>query len=437
MSDFVSVIGAGLAGCEAALFLANNGVKVRLFDMKPNKYTDAHKYSGFSELVCSNSLKSDRLDTASGLLKAEMRALKSLILEIAEIVKVPAGSALSVDREKFSDLITEKIKSHKNIEIINEEIKEINLNEITIVATGPLTSEPLSLFIKNLLGENELSFFDAASPIVSLDSIDLDKTFFASRYNKGEADYINCPFTEEEYNEFYDALINADTVELKNFEKEYFRVYEGCMPVEVMAKRGKDTLRFGPLRPVGLYNPKTNIRPYAVLQLRVENLEKTMYNLVGFQTNLTFKAQKEVFSKIPGLENAQFIRFGVMHRNTFINSPKVLTKQLYLKDFNNTFFAGQITGVEGYMESSMCGLVCAINVLHKMNNKPYIDFPHYTMIGAILNYITTCETKDFQPIASNMGLLPKLDEVIKDKKQRYEKLSLRALNFYKKSFTLK
>lgn len=430
MSNFINIIGAGLAGCEAALFLANNGVNVRIFEMKPNKYSDAHKYSGFSELVCSNSLKSDRIDTASGLLKAEMRALKSSILEVAEIVKVPAGSALSVDREKFSDLITERVKSHKNIEVINEEIKEINLNEITIVATGPLTSEPLSLFIKKLLGENELSFFDAASPIVSLDSIDLNKTFFASRYNKGDADYINCPFTEEEYNNFYDALINADTVELKNFEKEYFRVYEGCMPVEVMAKRGKDTLRFGPLRPVGLYDPKTKVRPYAVLQLRIENLEKTMYNLVGFQTNLTFKAQKEVFCKIPGLENAQFIRFGVMHRNTFINSPKVLTKQLYLKDFPNTFFAGQITGVEGYMESSMCGLVCAINVLHRISNKPYIEFPNYTMIGAILNYITSCETKDFQPIASNMGLLPKLDEIIKDKKQRYEKLSLRALDFY-------
>lgn len=419
----VNVIGAGLAGCEAAYFLAKRGVKVRLFEQKPVKYSDAHKSENFAELVCSNSLKSMREDSSQGMLKYEMKHFGSLVLEAAYQSNVPAGGALAVDRDIFSRLITEKIKGHENIELVYGEVTEINKDEITIIATGPLTSGSLYAKIKEMCGDG-MSFFDAAAPIVMADSIDMDKVFAQSRYDKGDDDYLNCPFNKEEYEAFYEALASAERAPLKDFEQE-LTVYEGCMPIEVMASRGADTMRFGPMRPVGLKDPKTGRRPWANVQLRCEDANKTMYNIVGFQTNLKFGEQKRVFRMIPGLENAEFARYGVMHRNSFINSPVVLNRTMNLKEYPNVYFAGQITGMEGYTESAMCGLLTAYFVYCRlMDKEPQIP-DTTTMVGALLNYITT-ENKDFQPMGSNMGVLPPLENHIRDKRERYMAFAVRG-----------
>ena len=419
----VNVIGAGLAGCEAAYFLAKRGVKVRLFEQKPVKYSDAHKSENFAELVCSNSLKSMREDSSQGMLKYEMKHFGSIVLEAAYQCNVPAGGALAVDRDIFSRLITEKIKGHENIELVYGEVTEINKDEITIIATGPLTSGSLYAKIKEMCGDG-MSFFDAAAPIVMADSIDMDKVFAQSRYDKGDDDYLNCPFNKEEYEAFYEALASAERAPLKDFEQE-LTVYEGCMPIEVMASRGADTMRFGPMRPVGLKDPKTGRRPWANVQLRCEDANKTMYNIVGFQTNLKFGEQKRVFRMIPGLENAEFARYGVMHRNSFINSPVVLNKTMNLKEYPNVYFAGQITGMEGYTESAMCGLLTAYFVYCRlMDKEPQIP-DTTTMVGALLNYITT-ENKDFQPMGSNMGVLPPLENHIRDKRERYMAFAVRG-----------
>ena len=419
----VNIIGAGLAGCEAANFLANRGVKVRLFEQKPEKYSDAHKSPNFAELVCSNSLKSMREDSSQGMLKYEMKHFGSLILKAAYQCNVPAGGALAVDRELFSDLITKEIKANENIEIVYGEVCEINTDEITIIATGPLTSGNLYAKVKELCGDG-MSFFDAAAPIVMADSINMDRVFAASRYDKGDDDYLNCPFNKEEYEAFYNALATAERAPLKDFEQE-LTVYEGCMPIEVMASRGADTMRFGPMRPVGLIDPKTGRRPWANVQLRCEDANKTMYNIVGFQTNLKFGEQKRVFSMIPGLENAEFARYGVMHRNSFINSPKVLSNTLNLKEYPNVYFAGQITGMEGYTESAMCGLLAAYFVYCRLTGKQPQIPANTTMIGALLQYITT-ENKDFQPMGSNMGILPPLENHIRDKRERYMAFAVRG-----------
>lgn len=426
----VNIIGAGLAGCEAALQAANSGIKVKLYEMKPQKFSEAHSYSGFGELVCSNSLKADRLSTASGLLKAEMRKFGSVVLNAAEKTKVPAGGALAVNRTLFSDEITKQIENNENIEIIREELTEIPKEGYTIIATGPLTSEKLSKSIAEVIGQDYLSFYDAAAPIVKAESIDFTKAFFASRYGKGEADYINCPMDKAEYETFYNALVKAEIVQLKEFEKEGIKVYEGCMPVEVLAKRGAETLRYGALKPVGLTDPRTGKRPWAVVQLRKENKEGTMYNLVGFQTNLKFPEQKRVFSLIPGLEQAEFVRFGVMHRNTFINSPKLLKPTLQLKTNENIFFAGQITGVEGYVESAMAGIVAGRNLVKILKGETPLNLPRDTIIGALIHYITDESVTDFQPMGANMGLLPPLQERIKNKQERYTVVSERALKAY-------
>ena len=419
----VNVIGAGLAGCEAAHFLAKRGVKVRLFEQKPVKYSDAHKSENFAELVCSNSLKSMREDSSQGMLKYEMKHFGSIVLEAAYQCNVPAGGALAVDRDIFSRLITEKIKGHENIELVYGEVTEINKDEITIIATGPLTSGSLYAKIKEMCGDG-MSFFDAAAPIVMADSIDMDKVFAQSRYDKGDDDYLNCPFNKEEYEAFYEALASAERAPLKDFEQE-LTVYEGCMPIEVMASRGADTMRFGPMRPVGLKDPKTGRRPWANVQLRCEDANKTMYNIVGFQTNLKFGEQKRVFRMIPGLENAEFARYGVMHRNSFINSPVVLNRTMNLKEYPNVYFAGQITGMEGYTESAMCGLLTAYFVYCRlMDKEPQIP-DTTTMVGALLNYITT-ENKDFQPMGSNMGVLPPLENHIRDKRERYMAFAVRG-----------
>ena len=423
----VFVIGAGLAGSEAALALAKRGIKVKLMEMKPEKFSPAHSYNGFAELVCSNSLKAKRLESAGGLLKEEMRVLGSATMESAGVNGVSAGGALAVDREKFSDYITEKIRSNENIEVISGEVTQIPEGNV-IIATGPLTSDKMGEAIKNYLTSDYLSFFDAAAPIVSRESIDENKTFLAARYDRGEADYINCPMNKEEYLRFYNELINAQGVELKEFDKRDFKVFEGCMPVEVMAKRGEDTLRFGPLKPVGLRDPRTGERPYAVVQLRCENKEKTLYNLVGFQTNLKFPEQKRVFSLIPGLENAEFMRYGVMHRNTFINSPKLLTPSLNLRKNENVFFAGQITGVEGYIESAASGILAGINMARELEGKELLILPRETMLGALLSYISDPYVENFQPMSSNMGILPSLPERIKDKTKKYGIMAEKALN---------
>lgn len=412
----VNILGAGLAGCEAAYFLANKGVKVKLFEQKPEKYSDAHKSQNFAELVCSNSLKSMREDSSQGMLKYEMKHFGSLVLEAAYKCNVPAGGALAVDRDLFSQYITDKIKSHENIELVYGEVTQINTDEITIVATGPLTSGTLYENIKTMCGDG-MSFYDAAAPIVMANTIDMDKVFAQSRYDKGDDDYLNCPFNKEEYEAFYQALSTAERAPLKSFE-ENLTVYEGCMPIEVMAQRGPDTMRFGPMRPVGLRDPRTDRRPWANVQLRCEDAEKTMYNIVGFQTNLKFGEQKRVFSMIPGLENAEFVRYGVMHRNSFINSPKVLNKTLNLKEYPNVYFAGQITGMEGYTESAMCGLLSAYFVHCRLTEKEPQIPDNTTMVGALLQYITT-ENKDFQPMGSNMGILPSLENHIRDKRERY------------------
>jgi methylenetetrahydrofolate--tRNA-(uracil-5-)-methyltransferase len=422
----VSVIGAGLAGCEAAYQLANQGIQVDLYEMKPQKYSPAHSYHGFAELVCSNSLKAARLDSAAGLLKAEMRILGSLILEAADFSSVAAGGALAVDREKFSDYITQKIKRHENINIIEGELTAIP-DGYVVIATGPLTSDKLADTIMEKLASNRLSFFDAAAPIVTAESIDMSIAFAQSRYGRGDDDYINCPMNQEEYEQFYQALINAESVPLKEIDKRDFKVYEGCMPIEVMAKRGPDTIRFGPLKPVGLRDPRTGHRPWAVVQLRKENQDGTMYNLVGFQTNLKFGEQKRVFSLIPGLQNAEFVRYGVMHRNTFIDSPRLLDCHFRLKKDDRIFFAGQITGVEGYIESAASGIYVGHNLARIIKGLKPITLQKDTMIGALSHYISDESVVDFQPMGSNMGILPSLETPIRDKKLRYEALANRAI----------
>lgn len=426
----VKVIGAGLAGCEAAWQLANAGIEVELYEMKPKKFTPAHKYNGFAELICSNSLKAERIGSAAGMLKEEMRKLGSLTMQCAEATKVSAGGALAVDREKFSDMVTEKIRSNPKISVIEEEVTEIPDGNV-IIATGPLTSDGLAESIKELCG-NYLYFHDAAAPIVTYESLDKSKVFFASRYGRGEADYINCPMEKDEYLRFYNELVNAESAPLHEFDKEHFskdnfKVYEGCMPVEVLAKRGEDTMRYGPLKPVGIYHPETNKRYYAVVQLRAENAQGSLYNIVGFQTNLKFGEQKRVFSMIPGLENAEFVRYGVMHRNTFINSPKLLNEQFNMRERENLFFAGQMTGVEGYIESAASGIFAGLNMARRLNGKEYVSLPDTTMLGALSKYISDPTVEKFQPMGSNMGILPELPERIRDKKLKYEKIAERGL----------
>ncbi len=425
----VIVIGAGLAGCEAAWRLAEKGYSVELYEMKPLKHSPAHKLDSFAELVCSNSLKADRISSAAGLLKAEMRIFGSICLEAAAVSSVPAGGALAVDRYTFSGYITEKIRSHRNIKVINDIIEKVPESLPCIIATGPLTEGRLAEDIARHCGKDTLSFYDAAAPIVTADSIDMSVAFKASRYGKGEDDYINCPMNKEEYEAFHSALISAESAELHSFDKKV-NVYEGCMPIEILAKRGADSIRFGPLKPVGLTDPRTDRRPWAVVQLRSENKDGTLYNLVGFQTNLKFGEQRRVFSMIPGLSCAEFVRYGVMHRNSFINSPKVLNKDLSLKSNGSIFFAGQMTGVEGYMESAACGIIAAENMARNLEGKASLCLPDITMIGALIKYITDESVSDFQPMGANFGIMPSLDQRIRDKAERYTRLSERALNWY-------
>ena len=430
MEKHINVYGAGLAGCEAAWQAASRGVAVTLYEMKPKKYTPAHHSEGYAELVCSNSLRSDRVTVASGLLKEELSRMGSLIMEAARATQVPAGSALAVDRDKFSAYITEKIQSHPLITVVEAEVTELPAEGITVVATGPLTSDPLADWLKdNLVGEG-FHFFDAVAPIVDFSSINMDVAFFASRYNKGDADYINCPMTKEQYDAFYNALITAEEAELKDFDKD-LKVFEGCMPVEVMAKRGYDTLRYGPLKPVGLVDSRTDARSYAVVQLRRENKEGTMYNLVGFQTHLTFPAQKRVFSMIPGLENADFLRYGVMHRNTYLPSPDLLDADYRLRKGygdGQVFFAGQMTGVEGYIESTGSGFVAGLNAARMALGLDPVIFPETTMIGAMAHYISHGGLGDFVPMNANFGIIPSLDHRVKGGKiARYEIYAARAL----------
>ncbi|MCI7803465.1 MAG: FADH(2)-oxidizing methylenetetrahydrofolate--tRNA-(uracil(54)-C(5))-methyltransferase TrmFO [Oscillospiraceae bacterium] len=422
----VKVIGGGLAGCEAVWQIANAGIEVELYEMKPHKYTPAHHYRGLAELVCSNSLKAARHDSAAGLLKEEMEKLGSLIVPCAKANAVEAGGALAVDRENFSDSVTEKIMSNPLIKVIDKEVEEIPEDGIVIIATGPLTAGRLAESIRKKCGDY-LSFFDAAAPIVTYESLDKEKVFFASRYDRGDADYINCPMNKEEYLAFYNALITAESAPLKEFDRRDFKVYEGCMPVEVLAKRGEDTMRFGPLKPVGLIDKRTGKRPYAVVQLRKENAEGTMYNLVGFQTNLKFGEQKRVFSMITGLENAEFVRYGVMHRNSFIDSPKLLSPDYSLKENPDIFFAGQITGVEGYIESAASGIMAGINAVKRIKGEEPLILPPETMIGALTAYISGGCSGEFQPMGCNMGILPDLPVRIKDKKQKYAAYADRAI----------
>ncbi len=428
----ISIIGAGLAGAEAAWQAAERGVKVRLFEMKPVKYTPAHHYAGFAELVCSNSLRSNQIFNAVGLLKEELRRLGSLIMEAAYACEVPAGGALAVDRYAFSDYVTEKIRSHENIEVIEGEITEIP-EGITVIATGPLTSDALSESISKLIGRDYLHFFDAAAPIVDCSTIDMDKAFVASRYDRGEAAYINCPFTKEQYEAFYNALISAQEAEIKDFDRasqEKLTVFEGCMPVEVMAKRGFETLLFGPLKPVGLVDPRTGREPYAVVQLRAENLSKTMYNLVGFQTHLKFSEQKRVFSMIPGLENAEFLRYGVMHRNTYINSPGLLCADYSMTENKNLFFAGQMTGVEGYVESCASGYVAGLNAARRALGKEDFVFDTVSIIGSMAAYISDPGVVKFQPMNANFGLIKPFDTKIRGgKKGRADAAAARSLEY--------
>ena len=428
----INVIGAGLAGCEAAMQIANSGIKVDLYEMKPERRSPAHSTNLFAELVCSNSLKAERINSAAGLLKAEMRRFSSVCLEAADKFKVAAGGALAVDRDLFSAFITERIKNHPNISVKTMTVDKIDDNDITIIATGPLTDHALADEILRLCGKDTLSFYDAAAPIVTAESIDMSVAFRASRYGRGDDDYINCPMNKEEYEVFHKELISAETAPLKEFDNR-ITVYEGCMPIEILAKRGEDSIRFGPLKPVGLRDPRTDKRPWAVVQLRSENKEGTLYNLVGFQTNLKFPEQKRVFSMIPGLNNAEFIRYGVMHRNSFIDSPRILSKNLSLISNQNVFFAGQITGVEGYMESAACGIIAGINAVRFLNNEEPLVLPNVTMIGALLNHITDTTVVNFQPMGANFGIMPPLDNNIKDKKERYQAFadrSLNALNLY-------
>ena len=419
--EYVNVIGAGLAGCECAWILAQNDIKVKLYEMKPNKKSEAHISDNFAELVCSNSLKSESLTNACGLLKKEMQILDSLFVEAAYSSRVEAGQALAVDRVKFSEYITNKIKENKNIEIIYEEVEDVEkLDGITVIATGPLTSTPLFESIGRLIGEKELYFYDAEAPIIEADSIDMNIAYRMDRYGEvGKGDYLNLPMTKEEYLNFYNELLNAETAPRHDFDK--LILFEGCMPVEEMAKRGEKTLVFGPLKPVGLENPKLNEKPYAVVQLRSENKDNTMYNMVGFQTSLKFGEQKRVFSMIPGLQNAVFERYGVMHKNRYINSSKILDNKFCMKEKNNIYFAGQISGVEGYVESAASGLMVAYNIISRKNNQN-IEFPDTTMLGSLAKYIST-ENKNFQPMNANFGIIKPLEKKIKDKKEKYSILS--------------
>ena len=455
MNEYITVIGGGLAGTEAAYQIAKRGISVKLYEMKPTKFSPAHSNSNLAEIVCSNSFKSNLLTNACGLLKEELRRLDSLLIKTADETKVPAGQALAVDREEFSKKITKKIYENPLIEVINEEIGEnlhledLAKNGIVIVATGPLTEKKLSQEIAQITGQDKLHFYDAAAPIVTKESIDFNIAFYGNRdeqekkkdetleeweerLEKQDASYINLPMNKEEYEEFYTQLINAEVATLHNFEKK--EIFEGCMPVEVMAKRGIDTLRYGPLKPVGFDDPRTAKRPYALVQLRQDNIGASIYNLVGFQTNLKFGEQKRVFSMIPGLKNAEFVKYGVMHRNTYINSTVLLDETYNLKKNNNIYFAGQLTGVEGYVESISSGLVSAINAVERFNSQKEkrkicpIIFSKYTMIGALAKYIST-ENKKFQPMNANFGILPELEEKIKDKKLKYQKLADRALKF--------
>lgn len=420
----VNVIGAGLAGSEAAWQLASRGIKVNLYEMRPVRQTPAHHTDKFAELVCSNSLRANTLTNAVGVLKEEMRKLNSVIIHSADSSAVPAGGALAVDRHDFAARVTEQVKNHPNVTVINEEVTDIPEGP-TIIATGPLTSEALSAKLKELSGEDYLYFYDAAAPIIEKDSIDMNKVYLKSRYDKGEAAYLNCPMTEEEFDRFYEALTSAETVPLKEFEKEIF--FEGCMPIEVMANRGKKTMLFGPMKPVGLEDPKTGKRPYAVVQLRQDDAAGTLYNIVGFQTHLKWGPQKEVIRLIPGLENAEIVRYGVMHRNTFINSPKVLRATYQFRNRDDLFFAGQMTGVEGYVESAASGLVAGINAARLVLGEDPIEFPHETAVGSMARYITTANPKSFQPMNANFGLFPELPEKIRGKKERNEKHAERAL----------
>ena len=423
----VWVIGAGLAGCEAAWTLAQQGIAVRLYEMKPQQYTPAHQYKGFAELICSNSLKAARIGSAAGMLKEEMRILGSLTMEAAQQTSVSAGGALAVDRERFSDFITERILAHPLIEVVHQRVD--HLPEGTgIVASGPLTEEHLAQDIAQLCGESYLSFFDAAAPIVTFESLDKDKVFFAARYGRGEDDYINCPMDKEQYEAFYEQLVQAESVQLHSFEREQMKVYEGCMPVEVMAKRGADTLRYGPLKPVGLTDPHTGRRPWAVVQLRSENRQGSLYNLVGFQTNLKFPEQKRVFSMIPGLEQAEFVRYGVMHRNTFLDSPRLLESDLCWRASPEIYFAGQITGVEGYVESAASGILAGHNLARRLRGEQPLQLPLDCMLGALVHYISDPSVSDFQPMGANMGILPPWQERVKDKTKRYELIANRGLD---------
>lgn len=424
----INVIGAGLAGSEAAWYLANKGYKVSLFEQKPEKKSPAHKSQGFAELVCSNSLKADRINSAGGLLKAEMRLFGSICLKAADGCRVAAGGALAVDRDLFSKYITDALKSHPNIEVIFGEVTKIpdSENEITIISTGPLTEGEFAKEIHKICGE-PLSFFDAAAPIVTAESIDSESSFRQSRYGRGGDDYINCPMNKAEYEAFLDALLGAQSAPLHGFDKQP-NVYEGCMPIEIMARRGADTIRFGPLKPVGLRDPRTGHRPWAAVQLRAENADATMYNLVGFQTNLKFGEQKRVFSMIPALKNAEFVRYGVMHRNSFINSPKLLEQDFSLKSNRNIFFAGQMTGVEGYMESAMSGILAAVGVHRKISGEDILRLPNITMMGALSAYISDSTVHNFQPMGASFGLLPGLDTHIRDKKERYMALATRSID---------
>ncbi len=432
----IKVIGGGLAGAECAYYLATHGVEVELYDIKPNKFTPAHKSEKYGELVCSNSLKSnDIFGNAAGLLKEEMRMLGSLIIEAGDYTRVPAGNALAVDREKFSEYITKKLQAKKNITLISKEIEDINPDEYTIVATGPLTTDKLSDNLKKYVGDG-MAFYDASAPIVDFESIDMENAFFGDRWDKGDGDHINCPMNKEEYLEFMDELLNAKRAELHGFENT--AVFEGCMPIEVMATRGTDTLRFGPLKPAGLTNPKTGRWPYACLQLRKEDADGKMYNLIGFQTNLLWGEQKRIFSIIPALKNAEYLRYGVMHRNTFINSPKILNPDYSLKDYPKVFFAGQITGVEGYVESAGSGLMSAIYCLRKITGERQVLVSEKTVLGALAKYITM-ENEDFQPMNANFGILPSADRVIRDKAERKRVVaerSLKEITEFKKEISL-
>ncbi len=450
MNEFITVIGGGLAGAEAAYQIAKRGIKVKLYEMKPTKFSPAHSNKNLAEIVCSNSFKSNLLTNACGLLKEELRTLDSLLIKIADETSVPAGQALAVDRERFSEKVTEELKNNQNIEIINSEcgtdgihLKELAENGIVIIATGPLTSDSLAKEISDLTGDEGLHFYDAAAPIVEKDSINMNIAFWGDRYDQERgkdedieewrkriskldyADYINLPMNKEEYENFVNELVNSEVIQLHEFEKG--EIFEGCMPIEVMAKRGLDTLRFGPLKPVGFTDPRTGFRPYAVVQLRQDNKEGTIYNIVGFQTNLKFWEQKRVFSMIPGLENADFVKYGVMHRNTYINSPELLDETYNFKQNPNIYFAGQITGVEGYVESISSGFVAGINACLRYEGKDCKIFDKETMIGALSKYIST-ENKKFQPMNANFGILPEFSTKIRDKKVRYQQLSNRSLD---------